>query len=141
MHPELSQLTRFVDREMHGRELRRVERHLAVCAACRSEAASLRLNLLPAAASPVPPAGELLAGMRQWWERQTQNPHANRQRKQRVAREIAPYLGAAGAQQILARVTPEGDNLIPNIEPVLAAFLGRRAAQCVVDHVIAIVRA
>jgi hypothetical protein len=82
----------------------------------------------------------MLAGMRTWWERQTGNPHANCQRKQRVAREISPYLGAAGAQQILARVTPEGENLIPNVEPVLAAFLGRRAAQCVVDHVIAIVR-
>jgi Putative zinc-finger len=138
MHPDFSLLIRFMDGEISGRQLRKLQAHLAACPDCRAEAASLRLEAAPELPA-VPPVSDLLAGMRQWWNRQTGDPIASRQRIQRVAREIAPFLGTGGAEQILARVTPEGGNLIPNVEPVLAAFLGRRAAQGVIDNVMAIV--
>jgi len=143
MHPEPSRLTRFVDGELTGRELRNVQRHLSACPECRAEAERIRLALVPGNPPAVPPVEDLLTGMRQWRDRQTRDPFANSRRKQRVAREIAPFLGSAGAEEILSRVRPEGDNLIPTVEPVLTSFLGRRAAERLVNHVVdaAIVRA
>ena len=143
MHPELSRLTRLIDAELTGRELRTVQRHLSACPDCRSEAERIRLALVPGDLLAVPPVEALLTGMRQWRDRQARNPFADSRRKQRVALEIAPFLGSAGAEEILSRVTPEGDDLIPTVEPVLASFLVRRAAERLVNHVVdaAIVRA
>jgi hypothetical protein len=60
----------------------------------------------------------------------------------RVAATIAPYLGARAAAVILLPVSETGENLLTAIEPVLALFLGARAASRLVTSVVdgAIVR-
>jgi hypothetical protein len=62
--------------------------------------------------------------------------------KQRVAAEIGPFLGRAGAHILLEPVSQTADDLLSRIEPVLAAFLGKQAAAVLVSHVVdaAIVR-
>jgi hypothetical protein len=61
--------------------------------------------------------------------------------KGRVATAIGGYLGPEAACRILAPVT-ERAMLFPAVEPVLAIFLGSRAASRLLDRVIetAIVR-
>jgi len=48
--------------------------------------------------------------------------------KLRVAHEIAPYLGALASRRIVTGVADTGENLLSTVEPVLALFLGSRAA-------------
>lgn len=56
--------------------------------------------------------------------------------KSRVAREIGPFLGSNGARMLLQPVAENGRNLLSTIEPVLAEFLGPRAASELVSHVV-----
>lgn len=62
--------------------------------------------------------------------------------KDRTAREIGPFLGNNGARMLLRPVSDNGCNLLSTIEPVLADFLGNRAASELVSRVVevAIVR-
>jgi hypothetical protein len=56
--------------------------------------------------------------------------------RRRVAHQITPYLGSAAAHRVLGGVSETGDNLLSTVEPVLALFLGVRAASRVVDRVV-----
>lgn len=56
--------------------------------------------------------------------------------KDRVAREIEPYLGYYAVQSLVGRVSENNDNLLSTIEPVLARFLGSRAASSLVSRVV-----
>jgi len=62
--------------------------------------------------------------------------------KERTAREIGPFLGNNGARILLRPVSDNGCNLLSTIEPLLANFLGKRAASELVSRVVevAIVR-
>jgi len=55
--------------------------------------------------------------------------------KGRVASEIAPYLGSMATQSVLQPITDTSQNLHSSIEPVLALFLGGRAASRLIRHV------
>jgi len=82
-----------------------------------------------------------LVGIRRWHERRDQEDPDARMVKSRVASEIADYVGPAAADRILEPVT-ERAKLFPAVEPVLAIFLGCRAAGRLIQRVIesAIVR-
>lgn len=84
----------------------------------------------------VPPAGEMLARIRRWQAGQNEGVTGAQALKQRVAGEIAPYLGNRASSAVLQRVTGEGENLLSVVETVLAAFLGRSAAAPLVNHVV-----
>jgi hypothetical protein len=82
-----------------------------------------------------------LAGIRRWTERRQQEDPDARIVKGRVAEEISGYLGTGATGRILEPVT-ESTKLFPAVEPVLAIFLGCRAAGRLIQRVIdtAIVR-
>ena len=56
--------------------------------------------------------------------------------KRQVAHIIGPFLGPRASVHILRGVTDGGENLLSTIEPVLALFLGSRAAGHLVEHVV-----
>ncbi len=56
--------------------------------------------------------------------------------KTRVAAELGPFLGGKATARMLEPISDAGENLLCDIEPVLALFLGCRAAGCLVDHVV-----
>ena len=56
--------------------------------------------------------------------------------KSRVALEIGRFLGSNGARILLQPVAENGGNLLSTIEPVLAEFLGPRAASELVSRVV-----
>lgn len=86
-----------------------------------------------------PPPEDLFAGIQnaiRKWDSEPLFQRSGTLLKQRVAREIAPYLGARASAHILAAVSPGGENLLPTVEPILALFLGNRAASRLVDRVV-----
>ena len=54
----------------------------------------------------------------------------------KVAAEIAPFLGHRAADRLLRSVSENGQDLLCVIEPVLANFLGERAAAELVSHLV-----
>lgn len=60
----------------------------------------------------------------------------NAEMQSRVAQKIGVFLGKNGARMLLRPVADDGGNLLSTIEPVLAEFLGQRAASELVSHVI-----
>lgn len=142
MHIELELLIRYSDGELDSRERGSIERHLARCAECRLELDMLRLAADPGLTVNAPTVEEVLADAHQWQaDRQDHgiNPDVVRGR---VAAELNPYLGRTATSTVLASVSPNCDNLLSVVEPVLAIFLGRCAARQFVSHVVdtAIVR-
>lgn len=56
--------------------------------------------------------------------------------KGRVGREIAPYLGPRASGRILGTVSESADNLLSTVGGVMSLFLGKRAANRFLDHVV-----
>jgi len=56
--------------------------------------------------------------------------------KLRMANELIPYVGAAGARQILKSVSVGEKSVRPAVESVLGVFLGKAAASQLVDRMI-----
>jgi len=135
MHPELDALLRYADGELDGEERRKLDKHLERCGPCRVEAGRLRRAVRPGPADAVP-ADHVLAGIRHWTARQTQEQPHDRSIKERTATKIGPYLGPAGAVTVLNKVSAQGDDLLSVIEPVLANFLGCRAARRLMSQVV-----
>lgn len=83
----------------------------------------------------------ILQGIRAW-EATLSDARYHQMVKQRATREIGQYLGEQAAQRLVQPVAQDGKNLLSTIEPVLAEFLGSRAAFRLVSHVVdaAIVR-
>lgn len=84
--------------------------------------------------SPVAGSGlleSILHGVRGWETRSS--PH---EIKRRVGSAVAPFLGGTATQDLLNTVSESGDNLLATLEPVIALFLGSRAAARMLDHVV-----
>jgi hypothetical protein len=56
--------------------------------------------------------------------------------KVRVAAELGPYLGSKAARNVLEDVSAEGRNLLSAVEPALALFVGVKAAERLVTHIV-----
>jgi hypothetical protein len=54
--------------------------------------------------------------------------------RERVLAEIAPFLGFRAANRLLRSVSGNGQDLLRTVGPILANFLGDRAAAEVVSH-------
>jgi len=115
-----------------------------VCEPCRLEHQRIG-HSLDAEREPVPARHEdeistaVLAGILdriEQWNGHRSEPGRGEALKRRVESAVAPYLGAAAANQVLRSASRDGENLLPIIEPLLALFLGRRAASVLVSHII-----
>lgn len=107
--------------------------HLDRCTPCRREFERLR-DAVEGRPEAIPDGG-LLTQMRtalHLWEEQSLEGAA----KGRVATRIAPFLGNAATDKILEPVPDTGENLLSTVEPVLALFLGNRAAAHLVNRVV-----
>jgi hypothetical protein len=49
---------------------------------------------------------------------------------------VRPYVGDRAAERLAHGEAPDGGRLLADVEPVLALFLGRRAAAQLVSHVL-----
>jgi hypothetical protein len=56
--------------------------------------------------------------------------------KRRVAGQVGKYLGTPATSKILLPVSDDGGNLLSTIEPVLALYLGRKAASRLVGYLV-----
>jgi hypothetical protein len=81
--------------------------------------------------------------MQRWEDTARESGRTGEPVKRRVATEIAPYLGPLATHAVLQPVTDSSENLLSSMEPVLALFLGGRAASRLVSHVVdvALIRA
>jgi anti-sigma factor RsiW len=137
-------LLRYHEGELQRPERKRVESHISQCDLCRSEWEKLGCAIEPAQSAETDASmlEGVLAGIRQVETRAAEDGAARASLRARVAAKIEPYLGPKATSDLLQSVSPDGQNLLSNLEPVLALFLGRRAANQLVNQIIdeAIVR-
>jgi anti-sigma factor RsiW len=127
--------------ELSPQSEKTVSRHLKACETCRVEFQRLSAALdMPAPPTSADDVGGLLSRLRTWESGESQPQRNSEALKRRVAGSIEPYLGKAAADALLQPVREDGRNLLSNVAPVLAVFLGRRAAgnlvSCVVETAI-----
>lgn len=115
---------------------RQWEEHLRTCPVCAARRARMQEA---SGADADGAAGEMLSRIRgaigQWSARRAREDNIPAV-KGRVAAEIAPYLGPRASGWILEAVSESADNLLSKVGPVMALFLGERAASRFVDHVV-----
>jgi anti-sigma factor RsiW len=133
MHPDIETLLRHIDGELDDAECRALEKHLDICSECRVEVRRLRAAVLPPTDGAAPPAC-VLTEIREWSEENAEE--RDQGVRDRMACAIGPYLGNSGSAAVLAAVSPERERLLPAVEQVLSAFLGRRAVGPLVDRIV-----
>jgi len=134
-HLDIEALASLLFGELQAYRVRAVRHHLAGCALCRQEFERLQQSLEcgPVDCDPAPDTDTLLATLRDW---ETSGVQAGDALKRRIAIELAPYVGQAGADTLLRPVQDDGRNLLSRIAPLLTVFLGRRAAGNLVSRVV-----
>jgi anti-sigma factor RsiW len=138
LHPDLEALIRYHDDELPAEGRSAMAAHVAECASCAAGLRRLRVMLGEKAsfpATPVEPAPDRLAAMLRAigeWRHGLAGEVLNR----RVADRLGPFLGPAAADSVLQSVAPGGDNLLSTVEPVLALFLGGKAASRLIDQIV-----
>jgi hypothetical protein len=145
MHPDPGRLVAYRDRELSEPEARDVARHVATCPRCAREAesASAEWELSLAADAQfrsrcVPPADglEQVLGLIQEWRRSAAaegvegQPSNLADLRLRIGAQLELYFGSETAVLLesIACSRRPADNLITAVEPLLTAFLGRKAA-------------
>lgn len=114
--------------------MRRIADHLKICETC-----SQAYQALLAEEETPPPDPASFAGIQnaiEEWNTSATARNSPAILKLRTAREIAPFLGRRASFKVLRCVSDTGEDLLSAIEPVLALFLGSRAAGRLVDHVV-----
>ena len=146
IHPDLGILIRYRDGELSGRLQGSVKAHVSQCERCRWELDRFESALFeireqaatPSQSKPLNP--DLLNGIRgairKWEAEKTRPEHSAEALKQRVAREIEPYLGPQASRKVLQSVSSDGQNLLNTVERILCNFLGEQAASDLVSHVV-----
>jgi anti-sigma factor RsiW len=144
MHPDIETLVRYRDGELPPAERTELDLHVSRCDACRlhlhqlfSVLAEVRRQPVSSPHPEVPGTLDSLSARIQQWQKRRRDPAMSAEAiRSRVARELGPFLGSQGAHRILNPITPECRNLLCAVEPVLAHFLGARAATELMDHVV-----
>ena len=121
------------DGELTGQRNAVLVSHLDRCTPCRRAFERLR-DSVEGRPEAIPDGGLLtqMCAALHLWEEQSREGAA----KGRVATRIAPFLGSAATDKILQPVPDSGENLLSTVEPVLALFLGNRAAAHLVNRVV-----
>jgi anti-sigma factor RsiW len=110
---------------------RRLERHLAQCSECRVELNALSQGAVPEVEQLSPPVELLSRILSEARIREGSRPPG--EVKARIARQCSPYLGNRAIERLAGSGAAE-DRLISAVEPVLALFLGARAAGLLISH-------
>lgn len=150
IHPDIESLVRYRDGDLSPDRGKAIDRHLRTCQACRLEYQRLAEAFTSASDCAATAnthnhdsrLASLLAGIQGWEAASASTGRSDGGVKRRVAGKVEKYLGTAATSKILQPVSDDGGNLLSTIEPVLALFLGRKAASRLVSHVVeaAIVR-
>jgi len=144
-HPDFEMLIACRDGELSRKQQSRVHDHLRGCGSCRAEFARFRTavsGIRPRAATtpiPCPDVGQLTGlrtAIRKWKAARVQPERSGDRLKNRVAKEIGPFLGSDGTRKLLTSVSDSGNNLLGTVEQVLVNFLGKRAASELVNRVV-----
>jgi hypothetical protein len=148
----LDTLIRYLDGELSLKQRESIQSHMRGCNFCREgqswfyEALTRSQEGTEHAAEPLRPDSGMLAsilnGIHKWDAGRSDPGRWGDALKKRVAGAIGPFLGNSGTSKLLQPVAEDGRDLLSTIEPVLANFLGERAASQLVSHVVdaAIVR-
>ncbi len=138
IHPTSRTLVAYLDCELPVDERRDIADHLRECAGCRSELDTIEADLdwhlvLDAALLPryAAPSAEgltqILCATRQWRQEHPADAAAGAESRgveRQVGEALEVFFGAGAAQ------TQTG-----NAEPILSAFLGRRAATTLLEQI------
>jgi len=142
-HPDIESLVRYRDGGLSPDRGKAIDKHLRTCQACRLEYQRLGDAFTSESNFAAPESGPdndrrlagLLAGI-QDWEAAAANAGLRVEGiRRRVAGSVEKYLGTPATSKILQSVSGDGGNLLSTVEPVLAVFLGRKAASDLVSHV------
>lgn len=145
MHLDPATLVAYRDRELSEPEAGEVARHLETCPRCAGEAEAVsqewELSLAADAqfrSQCVPPADglEQVLGLIQEWRRSAAaegvagQPSNLAELRGRIGAQLELYFGSetAALLESIACSRRPADNLITAVEPLLTAFLGRKAA-------------
>jgi hypothetical protein len=148
IHPDVDTLFSHWDGSLEPARSEALAAHLDACDECHLKFHRLKTTwsaaldrAFPEGAPSPPGLADVLSGI-QAWEARSATEESRAGIKQGVGKEIGLYLGKKAACRILGTVSEDGRDLLPAIEPVLALFLGQRAAFHLVSHVVdvAIVR-
>jgi hypothetical protein len=74
--------------------------------------------------------------IRQWKASQSKPELSAEAVRRRVADQVGLFLGSQATRKVLEPASPNNQNLLSLLEPVLAEFLGSGAAAALVNHVI-----
>jgi len=134
MHPDTAMLVAYRDGELGERPARKVGGHLETCGECARALAEMKAawELLAAEAGPRPPEGpapdgcaRLQAAIEGW-----EKPQPDPELKRRADAHVEMYFGSGTAASLDAAAP------LASIEPMLEAFLGRKAAGAVVGQIL-----
>lgn len=134
MHLDTETLVAYRDGELSGKRAEKVRRHLESCQACRQALEELQAawDLLAAetdgggAAGLGPGVRERLKAAMQNWGR----PAPDAELKRRADAQVERYFGSGAASSLDASAP------LASMEPMLEAFLGRKAAGAVVGQIL-----
>lgn len=148
MHLDPGVLVAYRDRELNEEAGRNVARHLASCPRCAREEKQISSDweLLLAADAQfrsqcVPPTEGLdrvLSGIEEWKHSAAASPAAQSSNlaevRRRIGAQLELYFGS-GAAAMLARAAAS-PRPVAAVEPLLTAFLGRKAAAAVIGQIL-----
>ncbi len=150
MHPDIECLLDYRDGKLNTVRRKVIEAHLRVCHECRLEWSridfALAATVSPTPEGTAPGHDEVLAGLMASiisWKVSRAEPDGKADAVTlRVASELGSYLGRNGTDRIMESVSYNAENLLSTVEPLLALFLGARAAAVLVNRIVdtAIVR-
>ena len=139
MHVEIEALVSLHYEELPDARARRVRQHLAGCGLCRQEFERVRLSIegvAPAEDATAEDSDPLLNRLRNWETARAKSGRDIEILKRTIATELAPYVGQQGADALLRPVHDDGHDLLSNVAPLLAMFLGRRAARILITRLV-----
>ena len=137
-------MIRYWDGQLLPKRAKAVQSHLHDCGFCRTNYNRFYVALQEVrqetAYKQVPqPNPGILASIRQRiprFEANKNSPQRRQAMKRLVADQIGPFLGNKAAAALLELVSENCQNLLSTVEPVLADFLGSRAASDLVNRVL-----
>jgi hypothetical protein len=130
-----------VQGELPAGERMTVEAHLKVCPSCQGERERLGDALAPdrpEVAGNQSSSPELLTQLLSLIRKQAGSESERRLvvLKLGIRSRVGPFLGPQATERVLQSASGDGGKLLSTLEPMLAMFIGRRAARLLIDQVV-----